>query len=226
MRQVALVCALACVTAGEPFARADGADPASAEARARERYRRGLSLFNAGLFDAAAVEFEAGYELKPLPLFLYNAAQAQRRGNHPQRALELYRRYVLADPLAPEAEEATHHIRELEEQLRNVTPVVAPVNKQVVVAAPPPARPWFRDPLGGTLAATGGAALVSGLVLLGIGGAWSTAPIETHDDFERAKHGHSLAIGGGVVLTIGAGLIGGAAIRWGILARAQRRASR
>src|SRR6185369_10531348 len=46
----------------------------------------------------ARAEFEAGYDLQPLPLFLFNAAQAARRAGERARALELYKRFVAADP--------------------------------------------------------------------------------------------------------------------------------
>src|SRR6185312_4437562 len=76
---------------------AAGVARADATAEARAHYKEGLALFNEGRFVAARAAFEAGYQLQPLPLFLFNAAQAARRADDAAGALALYRKFVAAD---------------------------------------------------------------------------------------------------------------------------------
>src|SRR5437016_5254185 len=73
--------------------------------QARVAYQRGRSLFVLDDFAGAAAAFEEGYRFQPLPALLYNAAQAHDLAGNSARALELYRRYLFADPKAPEKSE-------------------------------------------------------------------------------------------------------------------------
>jgi hypothetical protein len=199
-------------------------------AEAREHYKRGLVLFNGGLFEAAQEEFETGYRLSPRPLFLYNAAQAARRANRPAKALELYRRYVVAEPGAAEAQEAAIHIRALEEQLGpdRIVPKTPepppPVEPPPVPAtpAPPPAARWYHDRIGGALLGAGVVALVAGVIMTGVAGDKLAVADRDYDSFEDAQAAKPLAAVGGVLLATGVGLSAGAAGRYAVVARRLR----
>jgi tetratricopeptide (TPR) repeat protein len=135
-----LAIALAC-------ARAEG--PPGDERRARAQFDIGRAHFRLGEYDQAIAAFERGYGLAPLPLFLYNIAQAQRLSGRFEAAVENYRKYRDAAPDGPERANADRYIFELTEQLKGLTqsrpPAAAPVANPAVVAAPPPAPPPHRS---------------------------------------------------------------------------------
>jgi len=90
---------------------------ADARSRSRVLFRQGVAHFQRGEYDLAASAFEAGYRLEPKALFLYNAAQAYRKGRHAQRSLELYEAYLEAAPDAPERAEVERHLDALRSEL-------------------------------------------------------------------------------------------------------------
>jgi tetratricopeptide (TPR) repeat protein len=196
------------------------ADPTS---EARTHYRRGLTLFNEKKFTAAEEEFEAGYQLQPLPLFLFNAAQAARRAGHSTRALELYKKFVAGDPQSSQREEAERRILELEPASPSqVAPSPAPPPPQLLIAPPPEKPHWSRDPAAGALVGIGLAALAGGAIVLGIGGARLANAQSSYDSFDSAHNSQPLFIGGGITLGIGAALVLGGAIRYAMVRRASR----
>ena len=79
------------------------------------RYHEYLwSFVQPWLGERAMEEFEEGYRYKPLPLFLYNVAQSAMKANHPQKALELFRRYLVVSPKASERVEVQKAYSDLE----------------------------------------------------------------------------------------------------------------
>ena len=59
---------------------------------AQEHYNSGTSYYDLGKYDDAIREFEAAYELKNDPAFLYNLAQSYRQaGNHERRYTSIKR---------------------------------------------------------------------------------------------------------------------------------------
>lgn len=76
------------------------ASPPPAEAapdpsvEARERFMAGAELFDEERFDAAAVEFERSFALRPVPVVLFNLAQCYRRLLRHDDAIEAFRRYL------------------------------------------------------------------------------------------------------------------------------------
>ena len=115
---------------------------ADATSEARAHYRHGLQLFNEKKFVTAEEEFEAGYQLQPLPLFLFNAAQAARRAGRSVRALELYKKFIAADPQSSQRNEADRYILELEPASTAAPPSPAPVASATAtqLIAPPRTR--------------------------------------------------------------------------------------
>jgi tetratricopeptide (TPR) repeat protein len=85
---------------------------------ARAAYERGVTQYNLGHFNAAIPEFEKAYELEPVPVLLYNIAQAHRQLGNNERAIFFYRRYVESAPKAGNRADVERRIHELEEVLR------------------------------------------------------------------------------------------------------------
>ena len=222
-----------------------GSAHADSTAEARAHYHHGLALFNEGRFAEARAEFEAGYDLQPLPLFLFNAAQAARRAGERARALELYKRFVAADPESSQRAEADQHIAELApfESAPPPRPSPSPPSPSPPSpSAPSPSAPspspesppsttpspspaparWSHDVAGGVLLGVGLAAAVAGATLTGIAGARLDDADTSYDAFDRAHHTTPLFIAGGVTLGVAALCFVGSAIRYSLVARRRR----
>jgi tetratricopeptide (TPR) repeat protein len=189
---------------------------ADAGAEARAHYRHGRALFEQGQFDAARVEFEAGYRIKPLPLFLFNAAQAARHADDRARALELYKRFMAADPGSSLRAEAEQHIAELEP--RDSAPL-PPGSGAAPVAAPPageavsaPAGPPPR-PAPGAASSTATVVPPNGALALPLGTSAPAAPRRWPRDPAGgvlAGLGSAAAVAGGALLVVAEVRIGDA----------------
>jgi len=218
---------------------------ADAPGEARAHYHRGLALYNEGRFAAARVEFEAGYQLQPLPLFLFNAAQAARRDGDARGALALYRQFVAADPQSAERAEAEAHIAELSGKVPEppvATPPPAATSPQDAMPSPAivapsavavpsgtvaPAgtapvatavrAPARRDVADAALMTVGAAGVAAGAVLLGIGGARLADAQSTYGSFDEAHNATPLVAGGAVLLGAGTVLVLVGAIRYSIV---------
>lgn len=126
--------------------------------QARMHYQEAQKQFDLGLWDAAIVEFTKAYELRPDPNFLYNMAQAYRRGGNARRAIDLYKNYLIKVPKSPQRAEVEERIQTLQRQLDNeereakrtapppVAPLVTPEPaKDVSVPLAPPPAPATAD---------------------------------------------------------------------------------
>jgi tetratricopeptide (TPR) repeat protein len=67
---------------------------ASSPEGSRERFQAGVTLFNQARFDAAAVEFEASYRLKPHFNILLNIARCHEASGRNRKAIRYYKRYL------------------------------------------------------------------------------------------------------------------------------------
>lgn len=92
------------------------AAPAMAEDKtaARDHWERGTKFYDLGKYEEAIMEFEAAYEAKSDPAFLYNLAQSHRLAGHPADALRFYRTYLRYVPKAPNRGDIEQRIAELE----------------------------------------------------------------------------------------------------------------
>lgn len=95
------------------------ADDAATKA-ARKHFGKGEKLFQLGKFDEALVEYEAAYEQKPLPGFLYNIAQCHRNLGNYKQAIFGYRSYLRQVPDAANREAVEALIDELDEKQRDL----------------------------------------------------------------------------------------------------------
>lgn len=81
---------------------------------AKTHFDEAQKHFAVGEFQAAAEEYQLAYKAKPDAALLYDAAQAFRLANEPERAIVLYRNYLQFYPDQPNAND----VRILIEQLR------------------------------------------------------------------------------------------------------------
>jgi tetratricopeptide (TPR) repeat protein len=168
---LALVLALAALFAAAPA----GADDADTRA-AKKHFQKGQKLFDLGRFDDALVEYEAAYQRKPLPGFLYNIAQCHRNLGNLKQAIFGFRNYLRQVPAAANRDAVLELIDELEAEQRERE---ERAERERAERAPPPPPPRRRAPFykrgwfwGGVAVVT--AAAVGAVVLTGGDGAPAT----------------------------------------------------
>jgi tetratricopeptide (TPR) repeat protein len=86
------------------------------KAAAKEHYNRGTSFYDLGKYAEAIKEFEAAYQLKNDPAFLYNLAQSYRQAGNHERAVHFYKTYLRYVPNAKNRADIEDKIK-TEEQL-------------------------------------------------------------------------------------------------------------
>lgn len=95
------------------------AAPSEKEREARARFQAGEARFKAGAFDEALAEYQAGYDAKPLPGFLVNIAQCQRRLGDLKAARVTYQKFILVAPDSPLVPQVRSMIAEIDGLLAN-----------------------------------------------------------------------------------------------------------
>jgi len=90
---------------------------ADATTEARMHFSKGSAHYAVGEFAEAAEEYQAAYKLKPESALLYNAAQAYRFAGNYEKALVLYRNYVLFYPNAPNLAEVNSQIAKMKDAI-------------------------------------------------------------------------------------------------------------
>jgi tetratricopeptide (TPR) repeat protein len=105
---------------------------AGPEEEAAEHYAQGTKQFNLAHYDEAIAEFDAAYNLKDDPRFIYNIAQAHRLAGHLEKAITFYRTFLRLAPASP--------LREAIEQQR-LPELEKALAAQRAVAPPEPPRP-------------------------------------------------------------------------------------
>ncbi len=78
--------------------------------QAHALYEAGRVQYNLGDYVGAIREFSAGYKLTPRPEFLVNMGQAYRRLGQPERAREMYVRYLAEAPADEYARAQVHKL--------------------------------------------------------------------------------------------------------------------
>ncbi len=245
----ALAAALCCALVAAP-AQAAEQDPGGERARAAKHHDDGVAASRAGQHAEAAGHFDAAFEMDPHPTLLWNAARAWARAGRSAEARVRYLRYsVLEGVGAALREEALMRHEDLARAERAGRLVGVALGAEVAGAvsagkwearAPTEASPL--EPAGWTLVGVGGAAAVSGVVLLVLAedlnadlGQLSGAThdgaldqfnrLEARVDQHRALGATFLAVGGaalavGVTLVLLApepGASSGDALSWGIV---------
>jgi hypothetical protein len=108
---------------------------------ARAHFKTGSTYYDLGKYDDAIREFEAAYEAKSDPAFLFNLAQAHRLADHPAEALHFYRTYLRYVPDPPNRADIEIKIKALE-KLAAARPAPAesgPASSPTMATEPPPA---------------------------------------------------------------------------------------
>jgi hypothetical protein len=117
-RAIVVACASACLL----FASSAHAGPPDAAAReSRRHFQAAEAQFKAGAFDAALAEYQAGYDAKPLPGFLINIAQCQRRLGDLKTARATYQKFVMVAPDSPLVPQAKAMVAELDKLLADLS---------------------------------------------------------------------------------------------------------
>jgi tetratricopeptide (TPR) repeat protein len=103
---------------------AAGAHPASAaseaEREARSAFESAESHFRAGEFADALADYQAGYQASPLPGFLVNIAQCERRLGDLKKARATYQKFVIVAPDSPLVPQVKGLINELDRLLADL----------------------------------------------------------------------------------------------------------
>jgi tetratricopeptide (TPR) repeat protein len=155
-------------------------DAARTEDRpARLLFERAETKFNLGNFEAALADYQAAYEIEPLPGFLFNIGQCYRNLGDHERARFFYRRFLIVDPRTPNRRQTEKLIAEMSRRIdepkdgapapigaaRSDQPTTMPAAFAPAIRQPegkadnPPdeprfyRRPWFWIGVGGALAA-------------------------------------------------------------------------
>jgi hypothetical protein len=92
------------------------AEVSAAEREARRQFDEAEISYRGGRYAEAVVKYQAGYAAMPLPGFLVNIAQCQRRLGDLKTARATYREFVLVAPdsrLVPEVEKLVHQLDSL-----------------------------------------------------------------------------------------------------------------
>lgn len=116
-RAIVVACASACLLFASP-ARTAPSDAAARESR--RHFQAAETHFKAGAFDAALAEYQAGYDAKPLPGFLINIAQCQRRLGDLKTARATYQKFVMVAPDSPLVPQAKAMVDELDKLLADL----------------------------------------------------------------------------------------------------------
>jgi tetratricopeptide (TPR) repeat protein len=114
MPAACLVLAAALLSA--PLARA-GEPPDERTAQARALSQEASAQYAVGEFTGAAEKYQAAYKLKPDAALLYNAAQSYRMAGNNEKALLLYKNYVMFYPNAKNVANVEQQISKLQEAI-------------------------------------------------------------------------------------------------------------
>jgi tetratricopeptide (TPR) repeat protein len=192
------------VVAGLGNARADD-DVASA----RSHFKRASRLYDLRRYREAAKEFEAAYEAKDDPAFLYNIAQAYRLAGDSAEAVGAYQSYLRRAPDAPHRREVEARIAELKQlvedqrktqqapplgthppELPEPPPIVeAPPKPQQPPPALPPVEHAEAGHPGRTKIIAGAAVAAVGLALIGVGIAYALEAASASDQLTNPQPG-------------------------------------
>ena len=134
MRAVLLVACAAAVLLSF-VAPVHGAPSDAAARESRRHFQAAEAHFKAGGFDAALAEYQAGYDAKPLPGFLINIAQCQRRLGDLKAARATYQKFVMVAPDSPLVPQAKAMVAELDKLLADLSNAPPNANADAANAA-------------------------------------------------------------------------------------------
>ena len=179
---------------------ATSATPAMAQPKrkaARAQFDRGVAAYKKNSYEAASAALAKSFELEADPDTLFAWAQAERKLDHCEKALELYEKLLTFD--LPAENKAA--VQQKHDECNDVIGAKAAAAAPPVPATPPPApapiapveapapapvpmpvassRAWYKDPIALTM-------LGAGVVGVGVGGAFLFSAKSAHDDVAHA----------------------------------------
>ncbi len=104
--------------------------PQDADAQARYLFTKAQDMFISEQFDEALNFYQAAYQLKPLPGFLFNIAQCHRFAGRYEKAIHFYNRYLSSGS-------SVHSRTDVEKVLRYVTEKLSQANQDTTPASQP-----------------------------------------------------------------------------------------
>ena len=111
------------------------AQPTDPDKAAQAHFKQGKAYLDAGVYDEAIKELEAGYKLSPLPEFLFNIGQAYRLAGNKVAAKQSYLKYVELVPDGEFADQARVIIATLTKQIIDEAKATDEANKKQAAAA-------------------------------------------------------------------------------------------
>lgn len=208
---------------------------------AKEAFAAAQAAFEAKDYATASSELERAFMLEPKNDLLYPWAQAERNRGRCDSAIDLYEKYIDGGPPERMIEVARQNIDRCRAELeakaaetaaeQPVTPPPQPVDDERPEPRPtsdvpePNERPIGRDVTGGLLVGVGGAAVITGAVLLGIASkrAKQVGDADDNEAYLDARDGATKLNRVGIaVLVTGGVLVTAGVIRYGVLARKRK----
>jgi len=89
-------------------------ETAAGDRPGRALFEQAEVKFNVGRFDEALADYQAAYDVEPLPAFLFNIGQCYRNMGNFERAQFFFRRYTALDPRSPNRPAAERLIAEMD----------------------------------------------------------------------------------------------------------------
>ena len=205
---------------------------------AQQHYLSGTRFFEAGSWDAALVEFSAGFQLSGERDFLHNLSWTHEKAGRLREALDYAERYLTACRGTEDEERAAKRVAFLKQRYpggsASAPPVVAvPVGTipahnvaSEATAAPIAAEKPKPPGLAIGLLTGGGALTAAGIGCLA--GAWATGQqVESANLYSEASplidRGRALNATGIALTVTGGALVVGGAITWAVLSRQTQR---
>jgi tetratricopeptide (TPR) repeat protein len=145
---------------------AQARDPGVEEAKAY--FRAGAQAYAVGEYAAAVQAFEQAHALAPRPAVLFSIAQAERRlfflnrqREHLLKAIQMYRRYLEAEPQAARKVDAVQALSELEPLVAPSPSPSEPSTRPADIARILPTRVMISSPAPGALISLDGQAAIA-----------------------------------------------------------------
>jgi tetratricopeptide (TPR) repeat protein len=131
LRRAAIVCGLATLAMVSVRTARGAPSRLDDEKESRRLFQKAELGFNLGKFEDALADYQAAYQAKPLPGFLFNIAQCYRNLTNYERARFFYRRYLKLEPRSPNRHLVEQLIAEMTERMDKQA-------AQTAGATPPP----------------------------------------------------------------------------------------
>lgn len=213
--------------------------------KAQQLFEEAQQAFEQKDYATASARLEQAYLIEPAAELLYPWAQAERNLDRCESAIDLYEKFIDTHPSQRMVEAAEQNIARCKETLAANAPAEpppVPAAGEDDETAPredtPPPRPKAdpqrddaprkvgRDPAGAVLVSVGAAGVIAGAVLLGIASkqAKKTSDAKDNSNYLDMRAAAMKQRNAGIaVMVVGGALVVAGAIRYGLLARKQKR---